>query len=177
MFNESSIYFRRSRKNGNTEYLLDISLEITGGELIRLSDYNIKYCNSCWVCQKTGICPVKDDMNEKLIPMILESDGIVLGTPVYFNNVSAQLKTFIDRTWCIKGGLRNKIGGAVVVGRKYGAESAITAINAFFLKHEMIVANRGISGIGYAKGDIESDVEAVEAAKRLGYRILELLNV
>ncbi|MDK2806588.1 MAG: hypothetical protein PWR08_1265 [Thermoanaerobacterium sp.] len=165
------------RKNGNTDYLLNVTLSITGGKLIRLSDYNINYCNSCWACQKTGKCPIKDDMNEKLIPMILESDGIVLGTPVYFNNVSAQLKTFIDRTWCIKGDLKNKIGGAIVVGRKYGAESAITAIDAFFLKHEMIVANRGVSGIGYAKGDIESDVEAVEAAKRLGYRILELLNV
>ena len=83
-------------------------------------------------------------MSKIIIPQLLESDGIVIGSPVYFNNVSAQAKAFIDRTWCIRGKLRNKIGGAIVVGRRYGAESAITAINAFFLKHEMIPANRGV---------------------------------
>jgi len=63
----------------------------------------------------------------------------VLGSPVYFNNVSSILKAFIDRTWCLRGKLRNKIGAAIVVGRGYGMDSAITAINAFFLKHEIIV--------------------------------------
>ena len=67
---------------------------------------------------------------ELISPMLFESDVIVLGSPVYFNNVSAQMKAFMDRTWCIRGRLRNKIGGAIAVGRRYGIESAITAINA-----------------------------------------------
>jgi len=95
-------------------------MSITGGEFIKLVEYNIKPCMACWVCQKDGECPIKDDMTEKLIPMLLKSDAIVIGSPVFFNNISAQLKVFIDRTWCIKGQLRNKIGGAIVVGRKYG---------------------------------------------------------
>ncbi|MBS3766254.1 flavodoxin family protein, partial [Candidatus Bipolaricaulota bacterium] len=85
--------------------------------------------------------------------------------------------TFIDRTWSIKGQLRNKIGGAVVVGRKYGAESAITAINAFFLKHEMVPANRGVHGIAFEEGEIVQDEEALEASKRLGKRIKELAEL
>ncbi|MGB9809733.1 MAG: flavodoxin family protein, partial [Caldanaerobacter sp.] len=118
--------------------------------------------------------PIEDEMTEKLIPMLLKSDAIVIGSPVFFNNISAQLKAFIDRTWCIKGQLRNKIGGAIVVGRKYGEESAITAINAFFLKHDMIPANRGVCGIAYREREILNDTEAIEATKRLGKRILEL---
>lgn len=51
--------------------------------------------------------------------MLLESDAIVLGSPVYFNNVSAQMKAFMDRTWCMRGRLKNKIGGALVVGKRY----------------------------------------------------------
>lgn len=52
-------------------------------------------------------------MTKNILPLLLRSDGIVVGSPVYFNNVSAQTKAFIDRTFCIKGGLRNKIGGVI----------------------------------------------------------------
>jgi multimeric flavodoxin WrbA len=113
-------------------------------------------------------------MSNILIPMILEADALVLGSPVYFNNVSAQLKAFMDRTWCIRGQLRNKIGGAVVVGRRYGIENAVTAINAFFLKHEMVPADRGVSGIGFEQGEILEDKEAIKSARKLGKRIEEL---
>jgi len=109
--------------------------------------------------------------------MLLKADGIVLGSPVFFNNVSAQLKAFIDRTWSIKGSLRNKIGGAVVVGRRDGAESAITAIHAFFLKHEMIPANRGVHGTAFARGEITEDDEAMESAKKLCERLMELETI
>ena len=113
-------------------------------------------------------------MRDVLTPMVLECEALVLGSPVYFNNVSAQLKAFIDRTWCLRGKLRNKIGGAVVVGRRYGAEGALTAMNAFLLKHEMIAANRGVCGIAFARGEAAEDPEAVQAAQHLGQRILEL---
>ena len=88
--------------------------------------------------------------------------------------MTSNLKAFIDRTWSIRGKLKNKIGAAVVVGRKYGAEGAIMAINSFFLKHEMIIANRGISGIAFEPGEIKNDLESVKAASKLGTRILEL---
>ncbi len=113
-------------------------------------------------------------MREAITPMLMGSDALVLGTPVYFNNVSAQLKAFMDRTWPLRGKLRNKIGGAVVVGRRYGLEGAVTAINAFFLKHEMIPANRGVYGIAFKQKEITQDREAIEAASNLGERILEL---
>jgi len=132
----NSIYISGSpRENSNTDILLKRLLSKTGGKFIKLTDYNIEPCKSCWASQKLGKCAINDDMTNKIIPLLLDCDGIVLGSPVYFNNVSAQLKVFIDRTWCIKGKLRNKIGGTVVVGRKDGAESAITAINTFYLKH------------------------------------------
>lgn len=161
------------RKRSNTDYLLEITKSVTGGDFIKLSDYSINPCNSCRVCLKHKECIVKDDM-ELIYPMLFESDVIVLGSPVYFNNVSAQMKAFMDRTWCIRGKLRNKIGGAIVVGRRYGIESAITAINAFFLKHEMIPANRGVCGIAFEEGGIQNDKEAINATKELGYRIKEL---
>lgn len=162
------------RKKSNTDYLLKLTLSITGGQFLKLTDYQIEPCKSCWACQKLGECVIDDEMSNVLIPMLLESDGIILGSPVYFNNVSAQLKAFIDRTWCIRGKLKNKIGGAIVVGRRYGLESAIGAINSLFLKHEMIPANRGVCGIAFLKEEIIQDSEAIGSAKKLGERILEL---
>ena len=162
------------RRRSNTDHLLKCILGDTGGTFIKLSDYAIEPCRSCWTCRKTGSCVVNDDMSTVLVPKILEADAIVVGTPVFFNNVSAQLKAFIDRTWSIRGRLKDKVGAAVVVGRRYGAEGAIAAIHSFFLKHQMIVANRGISGTAFEAGQIEDDVESMEAARKLGPRILDL---
>jgi len=162
------------RKKSNTDYLLELVLSITGGQLVKLADYQIEPCKSCWACRKLDTCTIDDDMSRVLAPMLLAADAIVLGSPVYFNNVSAQLKSLIDRSWSLRGQLRNKIGGAVVVGRRYGAESAITAIHAFLLKHEMIPANRGVCGLAFDSGEVQQDQETVEAARRLGERILEL---
>ena len=115
------------RVDSNTDRLLRVAQTVTGGRFIKLVDHSIEPCRACWSCRESGFCVVDDDMTNVIIPLLLESDAIILGSPVFFNNVSAQLKAFIDRTWCIRGRRRNKIGGAIVVGRRYGAESAITA--------------------------------------------------
>jgi multimeric flavodoxin WrbA len=162
------------RKKSNTDYLLNLALSITGGQLLKLSDYGIAPCRSCWACQRTGQCAIDDSFRRIITPALLDSDAIVLGSPVYFNNVSGPLKTLMDRTFSIKGGLKNKIGGAIVAGRRYGLESALTAMQAFFLKHEMIPANSGVCGLAYNAGDIEQDQEAIESTKRLAKRIQEL---
>ena len=162
------------RDGSNTDVLLSRIAAGTGGELIKLTDYDVRPCTSCWACVKNDTCCIDDDMSRLIIPRLRGADAIALGTPVYFNNVSAQLKAFIDRTWPLRGDLRNKIGGCVVVGRRYGAEGAVAAINAFFLKHEMIVADRGVAGIAYGRNEVCDDLESIEAADRLAERILEL---
>ena len=65
-------------------------------EFINLSKKEIKFCKACTVCYKKGKCPLKDDFNE-IFDLILESDGIILGSPNYINSVSAQMKVFLDR--------------------------------------------------------------------------------
>jgi len=161
------------RAHSNTDILLNYTKSVTGGEFVKLSTIDILPCRSCWACQKTDSCVIKDDMTEQIIPLILEADCIVLGSPVYFNNVTSTMKAFIDRTWCLRGKLRNKLGGTVVVGRKYGAEGTVTAINSFFLKHEMFPVNRGVCEFAFEKEEIEQDLQAIENAKSLGKRILE----
>ncbi|MGQ9823749.1 MAG: flavodoxin family protein [Desulfotomaculales bacterium] len=162
------------RPNSNSEYLLNIVRGITGGKLMKLTDYSIEPCRGCRDCRGKGECTISDEMQSLIIPELLQSDGFVLGTPVYFNNVSAQMKMFMDRTYCLIGLLKNKIGGAVAVGRRYGTEGAIAALQGFFLKHEMIPANRGVYGFAFGQGEIVSDEKALKSAEQLAQRLTEL---
>jgi multimeric flavodoxin WrbA len=91
-------------------------------ELYRISDKDIKPCDGCSSCFKTGECPIKDDMPE-LCDRMLEADGIIFGTPVYFYNMTAQGKAVIDRTIVLgrpERSLANKVGGIIVVGGSLG---------------------------------------------------------
>ncbi|MGL5329408.1 MAG: flavodoxin family protein [Peptostreptococcaceae bacterium] len=66
-------------------------------EIITLYDYKIGFCKGCEACILKGKCFIKDDASI-IIEKIINSDGLVIGTPVYLNNMSGILKTFIDRT-------------------------------------------------------------------------------
>ena len=66
-------------------------------ELITLYNYKINFCKGCEVCIIKSHCFINDD-SHKIMQKIIESDGLVIGTPVYLNNMSGILKTFMDRT-------------------------------------------------------------------------------
>ncbi len=145
-------------------------------EAVNVCRMNIRPCTSCRTCVTTGRCSIDDDMTRIIVPKLLSADIVVVATPVYFNNVSACTKAFIDRTWCLRGKLRNKVGGGVVVGRGYGLELALAVIHSFMLKHEMVVCHRGVSCRAYEKGEALADKRAVEDAKRLARRLYELAS-
>jgi len=169
------------RKGGNTEILVKYvadKFKSRGAnvDLVRLCDLEIKPCISCRKCvNNRGTCFIDDDMTKTVIPKLLLADGLVVASPVYFNNVSACVKIFIDRTWCLRGKLRDIVGGSIVVGRGYGAELALAAIHAFMLKHEMVLGIRGVTGFAYEKGEIKNDIEAFKWADKLVNRMYDLI--
>lgn len=94
------------RKKGNSQMLCEKfrdGAEENGNsvQLIRLSEKKIGFCCACDACMKNGgICVLKDDMKE-LLEAYQNAEVLVLATPVYFYGISAQMKTFIDRTYPI----------------------------------------------------------------------------
>lgn len=96
-----------SPRKGNTEWMLRRFLEELAGsgietELILLRETEIKGCDGCLSCEvggtgRKGVCRIQDDM-QQIYPKLLEADGLVLGTPVYFELLSGLLKNFMDRT-------------------------------------------------------------------------------
>ena len=100
-------------KNGNSQILCERFLE--GAEesgnkvkLIRLPEKQINYCQACDACMKNGGTCIQDDDMKELLKLYQEADVLVLATPVYFYGITAQMKTFIDRTYPIWQNLGKK---------------------------------------------------------------------
>lgn len=99
---KSILLINASNRKRNTYGLLksvEVLLQHKGykTELITLSDYKIDFCKGCQACILKEGCMIKDDV-ALIMQKIIESDGLVIGTPVYLNNMSGILKAFIDRT-------------------------------------------------------------------------------
>jgi len=170
------------RKGGNTEILVREGLrgtQETGAtvELLKPSELNITPCDGCQSCRKNGECKIEDDM-QQVYQKLLSTDGIIIGSPVYFWSTSAQAKIFMDRTYALRypsRRLRGKVAGAIAVASHRGCSNVLSALNHFFLHHEMIVAGLGVSGYALESGDIMKDERALRESRDLGKRIYELI--
>lgn len=90
-----------SHRKGNTEAMLKRILDGAASkgariELVNLRDRNVENCTACVGCENTGTCHIQDDFPHIFQKMAI-ADVVVLGSPNYFNNVSALMKNFIDR--------------------------------------------------------------------------------
>ena len=90
------------RKKGNTNFLLSVFLEEAARlgartRTLGVSRMNIGPCRELVVCEKKGYCPIEDDMQTEVYPLLWEADVIAVASPIFFYNVTAQLKALIDR--------------------------------------------------------------------------------
>ena len=168
------------RSKGNTEILLDEALEEArrNGVLvskISLRNKVISPCNGCQKCTETGKCVIKDDMQE-VYKKILESDGIIWATPVYFWSMTGQTKIVLDRTYALgfpKLQQANKIGGLILVAGSRGCLNAANAFHMYFSYNHMFFAE---FAYGYAqnKGDIKKSTFAMKSAKEMARQMISL---
>ncbi len=170
------------RTESNSLLLAEKAASILGSrgvnvEIVELRRYRILDCIGCRKCVEFKKCCIQDDMTKKIIPELLKSHIIIVSSPVYFDNVSGLVKRFIDRTWCIRGFLRNKVLGAIVVGRGYGLDTAILAIYSWGLKHEMIICHRGVRAHAYDYGEVLTDKRALEDLEKMCLRLYEVTNM
>lgn len=193
------------RAKGNTDILVQEALRAASElgaktEFIALSGKKIKPCTGCGTCytgNSKGICVIKDDDIPCIYEAMKEADGIIVGSPVYFLSVTAQLKALFDRSVILRyakgtpqdrpgvpGGpeflLKNKVGGAIAVGggRDGGQLFTINSIIQWMLLQSMIVVgnNYGMGGSAKAgmKGDALNDEIGLAMAKHVGLRVAEV---
>lgn len=177
------------RKDGNTFRLIDtvfseLHKEGIQTELVHIGAKNIRGCIACYKCfqDQNQRCAVTQDMLNDCIEKIIAADGILLGSPTYFANMSGDLKALIDRAGLVakaNGDLyRHKVGAAVVAARRAGSVFTFDAINHFFTISQMIVpgASYWNQAIGLEKGDVEKDDEGMRTMRNLGQNMAWLLN-
>jgi multimeric flavodoxin WrbA len=178
-----------ARKDGNTAILIsnvlqELAEEGIGTELIQLAGSRIHGCIACMKCyeNKDQRCSVKDDMLNECIKKMLAADGIILGSPTYFANVSTEMKALIDRAGMVSRAnndmLARKVGAAVVAQRRAGAIHVFNSINHFFFIGQMIVPGSSYwnLGIGRQKGEVEKDDEGIKTMRDLGRNMAWLLK-
>ncbi len=170
------------RLHGNTEILVQASLakaqeEGAEIELVTLAGKTISPCDGCYSCRETGKCHIKDDMQD-IYTKLLEADGIIFGSPVYFWSVSAQAKALIDRTYVFyaERRLRNKAVGIVVNTGRDGCTSALAAFSNFSTGQKMIVVGRAIGFGGREKGTVKKDERGMAEAEELGETMVQYLQ-
>ncbi|WP_456472388.1 flavodoxin family protein [Methanocaldococcus sp.] len=180
------------RAEGNTAYLVKLALEEAkklGAEVefISLAGKELNPCIACNACKESGKCVIVDDV-EEILDKMLKADGIIIGSPVYFGGVTAQLKMLMDRSRPLRSGfqLKNKVGGAISVGgsRNGGQETTIQQIHNFYLIHSMIVvgdaeptAHYGGTGVGRGPEDCKEDRDGIETAKNVGKKVAEVVKL
>ena len=138
-----------ARKDGNTAILMGKVLEALNRadietEMVQLAGQMIEPCKACWACGGQGNCVHRKDIFREIFEKMKEADGILLGSPVYSANISANMQAFLERAAVVgdmnAGLFRHKVGAAVTAARRGGALQAVDAMNHFFLNHEMFVS-------------------------------------
>jgi len=177
------------RKKGNTFQAIQIVFEELKNEgieteLIQLGGKNIRGCVACYKCfeNKDKKCAVKNDELNGYIDKMLNADGIIIGSPVYFSNVTSEVKALIDRAGLVSKAngdmFQRKVGAAVVAVRRAGGCPTFAAINFFFLIGQMIIPGSTYwnLGIGLQPGDVQDDEEGITTFKNLGKNMAWLLK-
>jgi len=178
-----------ARKDGNTAILMGKvfeELEEAGieTELVQFSNQIIEPCKACWACGGQKNCVHRKDAFRGIFEKMAGADGILLGSPVYSANISANMQAFLERAAVVTdmnrdaGLFRYKIGASVAAVRRGGALQAVDAMNHFFLNHEMFVVGSVYWNMGYGQmpGDVLKDQEGLDNMKNLGQNMAFLLK-
>jgi multimeric flavodoxin WrbA len=174
------------RKDGNTTTLMgylfrEIEKEGIETELVQLSAKPIHGCIACFQCfeNQDQRCAVKNDAANEYIEKMSSAQGIVLGSPSYFQDVTAEMKALIDRAGFVglaNGRIfKNKVGAALSCFRRTGGMHTIETMNHFFFSNELIIAGRALS-VAREMGEVEKDEEGIGLARTLGQRIAWMLK-
>lgn len=177
------------RRNGNTSVLIEEMFRIFQAEgfeteMIQLGNKPVHGCTACGVCKEKqdGKCHIKNDHLNLCIEKMVEADGILIGSPVYFADVTPEVKALIDVAGYVTRAsghlLKRKVGAGVIAVRRGGALHAFETINNFFLINQMIVPGSSYwnFAIGRDPGDVLNDAEGMQTIRTLAENMSWLLK-
>lgn len=175
------------RRDGNTAGLLQKMIRVfdehaVDSEFIQLGGQLLRGCTACMTCKETQDerCFYDDDAINEYIQKMKQADAIVIGSPVYFSQMTTETKALIDRCGYTIGAngkfLSRKIGAGVAVARRAGMMPTFHSLNDFFFINDMIVPGSAYWNVGVARepGEIEDDEEGIRIVRRLAENMIWL---
>lgn len=178
-----------ARKDGNTAILINTVFEELHKagietEMVQLSGKMIEPCKACWACGGRKNCVHQKDLFQEIFEKMTQADGIILGSPVYTANVSANMQAFLERASVVADMNRNdnllqyKVGAAVAAARRGGALNTLDAMYHFFMLQNMFVVGSSYWAMAYGQmsGDVQKDEEGIGTMKNLGRNMAYLLK-
>jgi multimeric flavodoxin WrbA len=173
------------RPVGNTRYLINVALETLKKEgveveLIALDDKRIAPCEACNACGELLNCRIEDDFQE-IYEKMVNADGIIVGSPVYFGSATPQIMSLLDRAGYVGIKTRafdRKVGAAIAVARRAGANFTFAQLNYFFLISQMIVPGSTYWNVAFGreKGEVNNDAEGMETVRTLAGNMAWLMK-
>ena len=177
------------RRKGNTAILIDEMFKILQKEgieteMIQLGNQLVHGCTACGKCKEiqNGKCHIKNDHLNFCIEKMVEADGIIIGSPVYFADVTPEVKALIDVAGYVTRSnnhlLKRKVGAAVIAVRRGGALHTFETINNFFLISQMIVPGSSYWNFAFGRnpGEVLNDEEGMQTIKTLAENMAWLLK-
>lgn len=177
------------REKGNTFTLLSKvadTLEAEGVKtrIIQVGKKKISGCSACYKCfeNQDRLCSMKNDIFNDIAPELWRADGIIIGSPTYFTDVSAETKAFIDRAGLVALAngrlLKHKVGAAVVAVRRGGGTHAFDTINHLFQINQMFLIGSTYWNLGFGRdiGEVNQDKEGMDNMTDLGTSMAYLLK-
>ncbi len=176
------------RANGNTKRLLQVALApLTEAgfetEIIQVGGKALRGCRACGICKtsQNRTCAQTGDEMNGFIDKMLEADGVLIGSPTYFADITSETKALIDRCGYVARAngnlLTGKVGAAVIAVRRAGGMTAFDTINRFFAVEGMLIVGSSYwnIGIGRDAGDVEADEEGLQTMRDLGAAMAKVL--
>lgn len=177
------------RRDGNTSILIDkvlkeLKKEGISTEHMHIAGGKLRGCTACYKCFETlnNKCIIECDIINNCIEKMVEADGIILGSPTYFTDVTAEMKALIDRAGFVAKAnddiLKRKVGAAVVSVRRAGGVHVFDTLNHFFSINQMITVGSDYwnLGMGLDIGDVQKDTEGLQTMELLGQNMAWLLK-
>ncbi len=177
------------RPNGNTALLLKKALEPIAAagiqtEFVQVGGTNLHGCRACGACAKlkNRHWAQTDDPLNAFLDKMIESDGILLGSPSYFCGLTAEMKALIDRAGYVAAYnnrmFARKLAAGVAAHRRAGGTHVMEALNHMFLMNRMIVPGSTYwnFGVGREPGEVANDKEALANMLDLGETFVWLLQ-
>jgi multimeric flavodoxin WrbA len=174
------------KSEGNTAQLIEECAKViqengVRAEIVSFSDMKIESCTACGKCSEMGSCNIEDGLN-KVIDSLRESQGLIVGSPVYFGTARGDVMSALQRIGHVSRNtdqfLAGKVGGAIAVARRGGQTFTLQEMLMFFLINDMIVPGSTYWNMvfGQLPGEVWKDKEGIETVRHFAANVANLVK-